>query len=164
MKFKKICIPLCFSFFLGSVSAQTNVSQGNLNTETLVQEICEMYATQLSFGVIDFVQTNGSVSAQGTLTLRCTKGVNYRIKVSQDGVYSDGYRKLKNKNNELITANYNLYLLGTNEIFGDGVIGKYIEGSGTGLLQSVKYEAKIQFDQTVEAGYYEDIVTVYVDY
>lgn len=164
MNIKKICIQLCLGLSFAPAIAQINVGQGTLNTEVMVQEICELYATQLNFGVIDFVQTNGSVSAKGDLSIRCTKGINYKIKVSQDGVASDGFRKLKNKNNEVRTANYNLYLLGTNQIFGDGVVGQYIEGNGTGFLQAVKYEAKIKFDQTVEAGYYEDIVTVYVDY
>lgn len=164
MNIRKKYIPLLCGLFISPVIAQMNVSQGSLNTEVMVQEICELYATQLNFGVIDFVQTNGSVSAKGDLSIRCTKGINYKIKVSQDGVAADGFRKLKNKNNEARTANYNLYLLGTNQIFGDGVVGRYIEGNGTGLLQAVKYEAKIKFDQTVEAGYYEDIVTVYVDY
>lgn len=164
MNIKKISIPLCLIIASGAASSQTYVGQGNLTTETNVQEICQLYATQLNFGVIDFIQTNGSVSAKGDLSVQCTKGVNYKIKVSQDGMNSDGFRKLKNKNNEKSTANYNLYLLGTNQLFGDGVVGQYIEGTGTGLLSSVKYEAKIQFDQTVEAGFYEDTVNVYVDY
>lgn len=144
--------------------AQMNVGQGNLNVETRVQEICELYATQLNFGVIDFVQSNGSVTIPGNLSIRCTKGVNYKVKVSQEGIASDGFRKLKNKNNIDRTANYNLFLLGTNQLFGDGVVGKNIEGVGTGLKQQVKYEAKIQFDQTVEAGFYEDTINIYLDY
>lgn len=163
MKIKKLMFSIIGFSFSSCILAQ-NMGQGNMFAETRVQEICELSATQLNFGIIDFVGTGGSVSIPGTLSIRCTKGVNYKAKVSQEGVASDGFRKLKNINNESSTANYNVYIKGTDELFGDGFTGRVIEGMGTGLKEQIRYEARINFDQTVEPGYYRDLINIFVDY
>lgn len=161
---KKILITVLSGIIASNAFAQNNISQGDITVQTRVQEICELSSTQINFGVIDFVGTGGSVSIPGTLSIRCTKGVYYKTKMNKEGIAPDGFRKLKKKDEINKTANYNLYLSGSSEVFGDGIFGRYIEGYGTGLKQEIKYDARISFDQTVEPGFYEDIVEVYIDY
>lgn len=149
-----------------SPAAMAADATGVVNISASVTPDCTVGTSTLAFGSASSAAIQaGNVDATGTVSVTCTNGVAYTIKLDLGGGTgaSMASRKMASGGNLL---NYTIYDSGTHtSVWGDGTDGSVtVAGSGSGAAQSISAYGRIFSGQTPAAGSYTDTVNVTVSY
>jgi len=148
----------------------TNVSQAGtyvLRTTATLQGSCTVAASTLPFGTHSSL--NVVRDGQATLTVTCTNGTPYTVKLDGGRSTNVNARLLYRNGVGPQTIPYNLYTdSGRSTIWGTGVQGSTVTGSGTGsgpgTPRTLIVYGRVPTAATFTAGNYSDVVTVSVEY
>lgn len=163
---------LATALFAGGAIVPTHAAEVSLPADLMVTitivKACEISAvTAVGFG--DQLANAGTVvpTADGGVTVQCTKGVPYNIALNAGengaGVIAD--RKMLHANN-IDTIDYDLFRTASGGVWGETVATNTVTGTGTGIgtaydqFHTVYAEATIPGDALV--GTYTDTVTATV--
>lgn len=145
----------------GSTTTTFNVTATLLST-------CSATATSVAFP--NYTPGGGAVTATGTITVKCTNGTTYTVKLNAGTTTGDAFtqRLLANGTD---TLQYNLYTTsGYTTVFGDGT-GSTGTGSGTGAgintETTVTVYGQLPDNATNQAASplaYSDLITATVSY
>jgi spore coat protein U-like protein len=162
-----ILVPVAGALLAASTPALAATKQTTMGVSTNVASNCIIAAQALSFGSYD-----ASVAKSGTseLTVRCSNGTPYTVKLSAGATGTFAQRLLTSGSNSL---EYNLYTTPAfSSVWGDGSPNTAtMGGTGAGLaigsaLKHTVYGELPNTDnnQNAPAGNYSDTVTVTVEY
>lgn len=151
----------CFCYY--SNFAYGALAETNFNVNANVLAKCQIESiNDLNFP--DYDPFSGSdTEATTTMEVRCTNGLSYDIKLDKGiGLNATfAQRKMTSTSSEIL--NYTL-LTSTDEIWGDGTDGSFIETKiATGNTDVVTIKGKIYQGQTPSAGSYSDTIHVTID-
>lgn len=141
-------------------------STGVLNVSATISSDCTVGASTLAFGTLSSgTVLAGNVDATGTLTINCTNGVAYTIRL---GIGTGPAARFSNR---VMTSggnllNYSIYTTAAHtDFWGDGSGSTAtVVGTGTGTAQLVSAYGRIFGGQTPQPGTYADTVNVTVSY
>lgn len=148
----------------GSASAQTTTSPVDLDVSIEIIDECVVTSpVAVNFGTVGFLSE--AVTAQGSITVQCTSGVDYEIAIGAGG--GDGattsVRKMTGPGDA--TINYALYRDASYEqVWGDDfeTDTKAGVGSGSGDVHTIYGQVPVQ--TTPATGVYSDTVAITVQY
>ncbi|MDP2282527.1 MAG: spore coat U domain-containing protein [Pseudohongiella sp.] len=151
------------------VMAQTSfaaVATGVMTVTATVAGTCIVGTSTLDFGTMTSAAIQaGNIDGQGSVEVNCTNGSAYTIALGLgDGTGATFIsRTMASGVNDL---NYSVYSETTRTtIWGDGTGGSStVDGTGTGLTQSVSAYGRIFSGQNSPAANYSDIIAVTVSY
>jgi spore coat protein U-like protein len=136
-----------------------------LPISTKVIDTCDtLTAGNLSFGNYDPTSATPD-DAMSTISVRCSLNDAYTITLNAGS--TSGGSIAQRKMGSLLgqQLNYNLYTTsGRTTIWGDGVTGASMPGTGSGLLQTYTVYGRIPANQMVTTGMFNDTITVAVNY
>ncbi len=152
---------LCMS----QTSMATDVT-GIVSVSASVTPDCAVGTSTLAFGSASSATIQaGNVDATGTVSVNCTAGVGYTIKldVGAGAGATFASRKMTSGANLL---NYSIYdSAGRTSVWGDGTGATVtVASTGTGAAQSISAYGRIFGAQTPPPGTYTDTVNVTVSY
>jgi spore coat protein U-like protein len=145
----------------GSTTATFNVTATVLST-------CSATATAVAFP--NYTPGGGAVTATGTITVKCTNGTTYTVKLNAGTTTGDAFTQRLMANGS-DTLQYNLYTTsGYTTVFGDGT-GSTGTGSGTGAgintATTVTVYGQLPDSATNQAAVplaYSDLITATISY
>lgn len=149
----------------GTASAATKST--TMSVSATVAANCNISAENLAFGDYD---ATASLTSEADITVRCSNGTPYTVKLSAGEGGSFAQRLLSSGSN---TLQYNLYTeANLQNIWGDGVGNTGTKGgSGLGLSSNKAITHVVYgqlpnsvFNQDAPTGSYTDTVTVTVEY
>lgn len=165
LRSRKLAAAAAAMIFAGTAApAFSQTAQANLGVSATVTNNCTVSTDPVAFGDVD-VTTGAEVLGTGAVNLTCTNGATWSA--AADAGDGDGAtilaRSMTSGANELA---YQLYTEPTRtDVWGDGVDGETIDGTGTGLEQEIPIYARVLAGQgTAAAGVYADTVVVTVTY
>jgi spore coat protein U-like protein len=143
--------------FSGSINTTFSVTANVLSTCNTVT------ATTLAFG--DYDSLSGSdKDTTSTISVTCTSGTSFSIKLNGGDNGTISARNLK-EDAGTDTLSYGLYTDSSRStVWGDGVTGSDVTGTGTGSAVTETVYGRISGGQTKNTGSYTDTITVTVDY
>jgi spore coat protein U-like protein len=144
--------------------ANAATTSNNLGVSATVRANCTLSTSPVAFGTLD-VTSGTNTDATGGISVVCTKGTAWSA--SANGGSSAGATPITRKMaSGADLLNYDLYTNSTRTtIWGDGVAGSTITGTGTGIAQASTIYGRVPLGQTtVPAGSYADTVAVTVTY
>jgi hypothetical protein len=154
---------LCMSQTSMAAAAEAT---GVVNITASVTPDCAVGTSTLAFGSASSTTIQaGNVDATGTVSVNCTTGVGYTIKldVGAGAGATFASRKMTPGANLL---NYSIYdSAGRTSVWGDGTGATVtVASTGTGAAQSISAYGRIFGAQTPPPGTYTDTVNVTVSY
>jgi hypothetical protein len=147
-------------------AASADVVTGVLNVSATVVANCAVGTSTLAFGTVDSSDINaGNVDSTGNVTVNCTNGVHYTVKLDAGAGTGATFasRKMTSGGNLL---NYSIYTSTAHTtVWGEGASGSAtVTGDGTSAPQSLSAYGRIFSGQTPPTGAYTDTVNVAVSY
>lgn len=146
------------------IAAPTQTIFVPLNVQATVQKNCTINATNLAFpsqGLLNHV-----VTANGTITVRCTNNNAFSVALSGGSVANNvAARKMKHQT-AADTVSYQLYQDSNYAtIWGDGVTGGTpLTNTGTGANQQFTVYGRVPVQTTPRPGNYSDTVTATITF
>jgi spore coat protein U-like protein len=145
----------------GSTAAQFNVTATVLST-------CSASATPVAFS--NYTPGGGVVTANGTITVKCTNLTPYTVKLNAGTTTGDAFTQ-RLMANGTYTLQYNLFTTAAfATVFGDGT-GATGTGSGTGAGINTATTVTVfgqlpdsATNQSAVAGSYSDLITATISY
>jgi spore coat protein U-like protein len=134
--------------------------QGQLPVKLTVEAQCQVTANELNFGTVTFLDNN--VDQATTFRVRCTRNVDYSVRLLGGNNYASNTRNLKNASaNETIA--YALYQDASRQTPWDpnASINKNKNGTAT---YNVYGRVPAQPGADFSPGSFEDVVTIQIDY
>ena len=143
--------------------AQEQTVSTTFRVSARVEAVCEVTATDLAFGTYS-AQAGTPLQAQTTLRATCTPGMTYNVGLDQGT--SPGAtvtaRKMVSGTQQL---SYQLYTdASRNAVWGNTPGTDTVTGSGTGIAVDHTVFGAVPAAQLVQAGDYQDTVTVRIYY
>lgn len=150
----------------GSVGAAPNPATTTLSVNATVASNCLVTAAPLAFTDYD---ASGPVDGSADLSVRCSNGTPYTIKLGAGSIGTIAQRLLKSGVNQL---EYNLFTTsGRNTIWGETTGTNTVPGNGRGMsiLKANTHTvygtiANTAANQDAPTGLYTDAVAVTVEY
>lgn len=162
----KIIAPIAAGVLLalaGAAQAATKTSQ--FQVSATVAKNCIISTSDLTFVGFD---GSADVAAASTITVRCTNGTTYDVNLSTGSSNDFQTRRMTNGSAYL---EYNLYVDGTNTIWGDTTngTGRPVQGTGTGLgtAQTLTVDGRLPVtanNAAADALLYTDTITATIIY
>lgn len=162
-----ILVPVAGALLTASLPALAATRQTTMGVSANVASNCIIAAQALSFGSYD---ASAAKSGSSDLTVRCSKGTPYTVKLSAGLTGTFAQRLLTSGSNSL---QYNLFTTSAlSSVWGDGSGGtSTLGGTGAGLAigsaitHTVHGEVPNSLsNQDAPAGNYSDTITVTVEY
>jgi spore coat protein U-like protein len=163
---RRIAVPVLLMLGMlpwAELPAQGQTAQTTFQVKATVQAVCEVTATDLSFG--NYTSQSGT-PLLGTTVVQatCTPNSSYNIGLNA-GTSPGATVNTRKMVSGASILNYQLYRdASRSEIWGNTVGVDAVSGSGTGLAQSVTVFGSIPAKQVVPAGNYQDTITVTIYY
>jgi spore coat protein U-like protein len=133
------------------------------STATVINN-CVVSATTINFGGSVGVLT-GAVTANGTITARCTSGDSYSIALNKGTTSGGSIADRQMAGSGSAVVHYQLYTgSGYTTIWGDGTTGSTNGGTGSGTNQNYTVYGRVQAQTTPAPNTYSDTITVTVTY
>ena len=146
----------------GAISAV----QGNFSiaSRANVPGTCDVTAQDLNFGAHSRLLAN--IDATTSLSVQCTVGISYRVKLDGGTVANDVAAREMRRNGGTERIGYQLRLDAPNgALWGDGNSGtSFASGTGNGAVQGLTVYGRVPAQATTLTGHYEDTVTATVEY
>ena len=126
-----------------------------------VDEVCEVSATDLDFGAVG--NLNANVDATATITVRCTNGTPYKIRINggQAGASNPANRKMTDGTHEIT---YGIYRDAARTQGWGGRNSNDVNATGTGYSQTYTAYGRVPPQPTPPPGTYTDTLVVSVVY
>ena len=145
--------------------AQADTDTQSFNVNLTVTSTCDIHtvaATDVKFG--SRKSTEGTVTAEGKLTVNCTNGTPYQIGLDNGANYAGGSRNMKSAAGD--TVAYTLWQdAGWTQSWGNTQDTDTLQRVGTGAAQDFAvYGQAALSSQNLKAASYEDVVTATVTY
>lgn len=134
-------------------------AQTTFRVSASVQAVCEVTATDLSFGTYT---SQNATDLQGTTLLRatCTPGSSYQVGLNE-GTSAGATVNQRKMVSGAQALNYQLYRESSRtSIWGNTTGTDTVTGVGTGLAQDHTVFGSIPAKQVIPAGEYSDTITV----
>ncbi|MDP9195491.1 MAG: spore coat U domain-containing protein [Pseudomonadota bacterium] len=134
------------------------------NVTANVSSECAVSAATLAFGTYSITASSPD-DATSTITVTCTNGTDWDVSLNGGGTGLILARLMSGTGNPLNLLGYQLYTsAGRTTVWGDGLLGSQVSGTGTGSAQSLTVYGRIPAGQAVASDSYTDTVTVAVTY
>ena len=126
-----------------------------------VDEVCEVSATDMDFGAVG--NLNANVDSTATITVRCTNGTPYKIRIDggQAGRLNPARREMRNGGN-VIT--YGIYRDAARTQGWGRRNNNDVDATGTGYVQTYTAYGRVPAQATPPPGTYTDTLVVTVRY
>lgn len=148
---------------IGSAAAETTTSTFQVNATVL--KSCEISAADLTFTAFAPATAGGNEDASSSISVQCTNTTPYTIALDAGTGGGDVTTERLMTGPGADTLSYNLYTdAARSVIFGDGVAGMALAGTGDGSLKSEVVYGRIVKNQFVTPGNYSSTVGVTVTY
>nr|MBV6630473.1 spore coat U domain-containing protein [Oceanococcus sp. HetDA_MAG_MS8] len=150
---------LLLGLCLAGAQARAATATGSMVVSATVLSTCLVAVLPMAFGNYDATEND----AQADVTVTCTGTTPWTLDIDGGGSGSISAREMTDGGSE--TLGYQLYTdAGRTTVFGDGVTGDTVAGTGTGLAQTVTVYGRVPASQFPAAGAYTDTVTVTLTY
>ena len=125
---------------------------------------CDITAQDLNFGAHSRLSAN--IDATTSLSVQCTAGISYRVKLDGGTVANDVAAREMRRNGGTERIGYQLRLDAPNgALWGDGNSGtSFASGTGNGAVQGLTVYGRVPAQATTLTGHYKDTVTATVEY
>jgi spore coat protein U-like protein len=173
MRTAPLALALAGVFFVGSAAAGPTPQSGSLSVTATVSGSCIVLGPNaLAFNAYDPVDTNftTALTAQGTISVRCTRGTLAHVQLSQGGAPATGstcgapLRQMSGTGTERLA--YSLYRdSGRTQTWGcTAGTEQQFTSTASNVATSLDVYGRIPAGQDVAAGNYADTVTVDVTF
>lgn len=166
MSYPKLMLPLAvLLFILYQQAAEAATKTTTFQVTATVNEVCNVSATDLAFGVYD--PASAATDNTSTITVTCTKGTNYSIGL--DAGTAAGATVTTRQMEDAVSSdliNYSLYSDASRTVnWGNTANTDTVDvASATGAAENHTVYGRIPAGQFVSAGSYSDTITVTLTY
>jgi spore coat protein U-like protein len=162
----KIIAPIAAGVLLAMAgAAQAATKTASFTVSTTVAKNCIISAGDLTFVGFD---GSADVAAASTITVRCTNGTLYDVNLST-GLSNDFQNRRMFNGTDFLE--YNLYVNGTNTIWGDNSVGTgrppQRTGAGLGTAQTLTVDGRLPVttnNAAADALTFTDVITATIVY
>lgn len=163
---KIIPVALATLFATSPISDFAATQSANFQAQATLNATCILFTTNVNFGTVSPSLT-GFNTANGIITVLCTRGTNYTMQINSGSSNSFATRSMTGQTSgNTDKLNYNLYTdTSYTRVLGDGTTSTYdIQGSGTGNNQYYTMYGGILLNQFLRPDSYTDNLVITMTY